>query len=104
MADLLLATVNFKSWRLNNKEIQDTKQMGIECSFCLIFLCNIVSAWHPSQIGCLFIDPIWPSQLVSGLPWSGKNVLKMKFFPGQGKIREFCGWPGKFREDLESQG
>ena len=25
----------------------------------------------------------------------------MKFFPGQGKVREFCGWPGKFRTDLE---
>ena len=40
----------------------------------------------------------------SGLPRSGKNNLKMKFFPGQGKAREFCGWPGKFRKDLESQG
>ena len=28
----------------------------------------------------------------------------MNFFPGQGKVREFCGWPGKFRKDLESQG
>ena len=28
----------------------------------------------------------------------------MKFFPGQGKVREFCGWSGKFRKDLESQG
>ena len=25
----------------------------------------------------------------------------MKFFPGQGKVRKFCGWPGKFRKDLE---
>ena len=25
----------------------------------------------------------------------------MKFFPGQGKVREFCGWPEKFRKDLE---
>ena len=40
----------------------------------------------------------------AGLPRSGKNVWKMKFFPGQGKVREFCGWPGKFRKDLESQG
>ena len=32
----------------------------------------------------------------SGLPWSGKNICKMKFFPGEGKVREFCGWPGKF--------
>ena len=28
----------------------------------------------------------------------------MIFFPDQGKFREFCGWPGKFRKDLESQG
>ena len=28
----------------------------------------------------------------------------MNFFPGQGKVREFGGWPGKFRKDLESQG
>ena len=28
----------------------------------------------------------------------------MKFFPGQGKVRVFCGWPRKFRKDLESQG
>ena len=41
----------------------------------------------------------WP-----GLPRSGKNIWKMKFFPGQGKVREFCGRPGKFRKDLESQG
>ena len=40
----------------------------------------------------------------SGLPRSGKNVWKMKFFPGQGKVREFCGWSGKLRKDLESQG
>ena len=31
---------------------------------------------------------------------SGKQI----FFPGQGKVREFCGWTGKFRKDLESQG
>ena len=40
----------------------------------------------------------------SGLPQSGKNIWKMKFFLGQGKVGEFCGWPGKFTEDLESQG
>ena len=38
-----------------------------------------------------------------GLPQPGKNIWKMKFFPGQGKVREFCRWPGKFRKDLESQ-
>ena len=43
-------------------------------------------------------------RLYSGLPRSGKNIWKMKFFQSQGKVREFCGWPGKFRKDLESQG
>ena len=32
----------------------------------------------------------------AGLPRSGKNIWKTKFFPGQGKVREFCGWPGNF--------
>ena len=40
----------------------------------------------------------------SGLPRSGKNIWKMQFFPGQGKVRKFCGWTGKLRKDLESQG
>ena len=42
----------------------------------------------------------------SGLPRSGKNTCtwKMKFFPGQGKVRKFCKWSGKFRKDFESQG
>ena len=44
------------------------------------------------------------SECITGLPLSGKNVRKMKFFPGQGKVREFCGWSGKFRKDLEHQG
>ena len=35
---------------------------------------------------------------------AGKNIWKMNFFLGQGKVREFCGWSGKFRKDLESQG
>ena len=43
------------------------------------------------------------SGLNTGLPWSGKNIWKMKFFPGQGKVREFCGWSGKFKKDLDSQ-
>ena len=33
-----------------------------------------------------------------------ENIWTMKFFPVQGKVREFCGWPRKFRKDLESQG
>ena len=36
---------------------------------------------------------------IAGLPLSGKNIWKMSFFPGQGKVREFRGWPGKFRKD-----
>ena len=39
-----------------------------------------------------------------GLPWSGKNIWKMKFFPGQGKVREFCGLSGKFRQTLGKSG
>ena len=39
-----------------------------------------------------------------GLPRTGKNILKIQFFPGQEKVREFGGWPGKFRKDLASQG
>ena len=34
----------------------------------------------------------------------GKYIWKMKLFPGQGKVRECCGWPGNFKKDLESQG
>ena len=41
---------------------------------------------------------------IAGLQWPGKNTWKMKFFSGEGKVREFCGWSGKFRKDLESQG
>ena len=32
-----------------------------------------------------------------------ENIWKMTFFPCQGKVREFCGWSGKFRKALESQ-
>ena len=33
-----------------------------------------------------------------------EKYLENEFFPGQGKVKEFCGWPGKFRQDFESQG
>ena len=33
-----------------------------------------------------------------------ENIWKMKLFPGQGKVGEYCGWPGKYRKDLKSQG
>ena len=36
-------------------------------------------------------------QAFSGLPWSGKNVWKMKKFPGQGNVREFHFQSEKFR-------
>ena len=28
----------------------------------------------------------------------------MNFFPGQGNVREFCEWSGKFGKDLEKSG
>ena len=40
----------------------------------------------------------------AGLPRSGKNIWKMKFFPGQGKVREIYGWPGKLGKSGKSQG
>ena len=33
-----------------------------------------------------------------------EKYLENEIFPGQGKVMEFCGWPGKFRKELESQG
>ena len=33
--------------------------------------------------------------------WPGKL---RKDLASQGKVREYCGWPGKFRKDFESQG
>ena len=33
-----------------------------------------------------------------------EKYLENVFCPAQGKVREFCGWSGKFRKDLESQG
>ena len=33
-----------------------------------------------------------------------KKYLENEFFPAQGKVGEFGGWPGKLRKDLESQG
>ena len=33
-----------------------------------------------------------------------EKYLENEFFPGQGKVREFCGWSRKFRKGLESQG
>ena len=33
-----------------------------------------------------------------------EKYLENEIFPGQGKVREFCKWSGKFRKDIESQG
>ena len=55
------------------------------------------------SISAMYISDVADQAVHAGLSQSGKNVWKMKFFPGQGKVREFCGWPGKFRKDLESQ-
>ena len=38
---------------------------------------------------------------IFGLPRSGKNTWKMKFFPGQGKVREFCKWSGNSERTLK---
>ena len=45
-----------------------------------------------------------PDQTLSGLPQSGKNVWKMKFFPGQGKVREFWFVSGKLEKTDKRQG
>ena len=41
---------------------------------------------------------------ITGLPRSGKNIWKMKIFPGQGKVREFHFQSGKFRKNEKSHG
>ena len=33
-----------------------------------------------------------------------EKYLENEIFSTSGKSQEFCGWPGKFRKDLESQG
>ena len=38
----------------------------------------------------------------TGLPWSGKQVWKMKIFPGQGKVREFWFESGKLENTVKS--
>ena len=40
----------------------------------------------------------------SGLPRSGKKFLKMKNFPGQGKVRELHFQSGKFKKNEKSHG
>ena len=33
-----------------------------------------------------------------------EKYLDNEIFPDQGKVRELCGWSGKFRKELQSQG
>ena len=58
-----------------------------ECSF------HIVECLKSYCKSCSFQS--LQKKVVAGLPQSGKNIWKMKYFPGQGKVWEFCGWPGK---------
>ena len=66
---------------------------------------------NPSTSAVLYLVISWgfalPKQSEKldpqGCHGQGK-LWKKTFFPGQGKVREFCGWPVKFRKDLESQG
>ena len=60
--------------------------------FCGVLWCKLTV--HISS--CTLCPP------QTGPPWSGKNICKVSVFPGQGKVGEFCRWPGKFRKDLES--
>ena len=41
---------------------------------------------------------------ITGLPRSGKTFWKMKYFPGQGKVREFHFQSVKFRKYEKSPG
>ena len=67
------------------------------------FLCDSFLEVSCMQDCCL--QPLEADSLMhSGLPRSGKISGKMNFFPGQGKVWEFCEWPGKFSKDLESRG
>ena len=44
---------------------------------------------------CLIIDSVLGfAEDCTGLPRSGKNTWKIKFFPGREKVREFCGGQG----------
>ena len=51
----------------------------------------------------VIMDSLGPNILPRVATAREKNIWKMIFFPGQRKVREFCGWPVKFRKDLESQ-
>ena len=79
---------------------------------CPVFSCP---SWAGKVHHCPLFNIVFPPLLLfspslhslkppARLPQSGKNIWKIEFSPGQGKVREFCGWSGKFRKDLQSQG
>ena len=48
-------------------------------------------SYHQCQLISQLLDTANIEQWVTvGLPLSGKNIWNTKFFPGQGKVREFC--------------
>ena len=50
-----------------------------------------------------FFAPVFQCSFSQGCHGQGK-YLENGIFSRSGKVQEFCGWPGKFRKDLESQG
>ena len=51
----------------------------------------------------------WPRHFSPSVEGSRVATVKGKYleneiFSSSGKVREFCGWPGKFRKVLQSQG
>ena len=70
------------------------EQEGLQC--ILNFLTGMdyhvsESSIHTAAIGCLkalMNNPVSTNNLCTGLPRSGKNIWKKKFFPGQVKVRE----------------
>ena len=67
---------------------------SVQCNFVIIQLLPFLN--NPKDLD--------PSYKMDRLATVRENIWKMKFFPGQGKVREYCGWPGKFRKALESRG
>ena len=96
---LLLETISFDSKNAGKFNVEcrsrnRSNYLSYVCSENHSFLClSVVSQNVFDYLKCS-----------AGLPRSGKNIWKMKFFPGKGKVREFCGWSGKCKKDLESQG
>ena len=80
------------------------KIMDVHC--CCYFFCIYGTCTHHIWIHheSYFTAEMWNSLSAIRVATVREKYLEMKFFPGQGKVREFCGWSGKFRKDLGSQG